>query len=250
MIMRNNERYKLFKKGKHWCRMALVLATVLCGAATVTTHADADNASNGNAASAQPVRLAISNSTAANSNSDQEAVQQAGNGQASAGPAAAVDNGLASDGADHAAPAGQATTTYTLAASNNALKPQAANGWVGDSYYQNGQKVTGTTATIGNATYSFDDQGSLQRNHFMTRDGKVYYFGQDGREYQDRFYQNWGNMYYFGRDGARYTDQFYSNWGNMYYFGDGGVRWDNRFMTRWGHTIISVVMVPVGIIAL
>lgn len=214
----------MFKHGKKWCVAALTTIALVFG--TGITVSAADNASTGSDV----------NTTSVTSDKTDQGVQVnnvTSNKDVNGTLADESNSNDENNNINQKATSEnvQTLTSYKTAASQG----NGQNGWQGNSYYQNGQKVTNKVINIDNDTYSFDASGNVQRNHFMNQNGNMYYFGNDGKEYKNQFYQNWGHMYYFGNDGARYTNQFYSNWGKMYYFGDDGARWDNKFMNRWNN---------------
>ena len=243
------KHYKMFKKGKNWCFMAIATVAVAIGALNVSTQANADV----NSAANEPVATAVQNQITATSssvaNSDIAAansatVASASNSAVSTNAASAstsvspASDKLAQTSAEPASAvqsaAPKAEVKLQVAAQSAQLK-----GWqIQDGqtyYYRNGQKVTGTQ-TIDNAQYYFNDQGQQKKDYFLTQNNHTYYYQKNGQRLNNGFYSNWGHTYYFGDGGVRLDNGFYSNWGHTYYFGNDGARWDNRFYKNWGHT--------------
>ncbi|WP_076459662.1 NlpC/P60 family protein [Limosilactobacillus caccae] len=225
--MNTKKHYKMFKKGKNWCYMAIATLAVAVGtlAGSQTANADTtiiDNTSDTSAASAQAQDLNTNTVTLTT-----QAQQQQGQTTT-----ADINNETTQKNANPTQPS----------TASRAIQPQAAreqDGWQntnGNSYYyQNGQKMTGQQ-TIAGKNYYFNDQGQQQKDFFLSQDNHTYYFQKDGTRLDDGFYNNWGHTYYFGKDGARWDNKFYNNWGHTYYFGEGGVRLDDGFYNNWGHT--------------
>ena len=244
------KHYKMFKKGKNWCFMAIATVAVAIGALNVSTQANADV----NSAANEPVAVAVQSQSTATSasavNSDTAAnsamVASASNSAVSTNVASASTSESPASTSDKPAqtsaePAGavQSAAPKAEAKLQVAAQPAQLNGWQTQNgqtyYYRNGQKVTGTQ-TIDNAQYYFNGQGQQLKDYFLTQNNHTYYFQKNGQRLNNGFYQNWGHTYYFGNDGARWDNRFYQNWGHMYYFGNGGVRLDNGFYQNWGHT--------------
>lgn len=235
--MEEQKHYKMFKKGKHWCYMAIATVAVAFGVST-TSVANADTTDT----VATPVtsqQVEVSDQTVTNEQNEvstdttyQALQQDANNGNQASNPVA-----------------------VTPQATDNQL-----NGWQQQDgntyYYSNGQKAIGVQ-DINGAQYYFNDQGQQQKDYFLNQDnhtyyfqadgtrlnngfynnwGRTYYFQADGTRLDNGFYNNWGRTYYFQADGSRLDNNFYNNWGRTYYFGDDGARWDNKFMNAFGHT--------------
>lgn len=203
-----NRHYKMFKKGKNWCYVAVATIAVLFGMATNSRVVKADISNNISPSLAQQVET-----DKVNSINKSEELQK---------------------------------TTENNNQSENliAVMPQTEensqlNGWQKQNdmtyYYNEGQKATGVQS-INGSQYYFNNEGQLQKNYFLTKDNHTYYFQNDGTRLNDGFYKNWGHTYYFQADGARLDNGFYKNWGHTYYFQGDGSRLDNNFYKNWGHT--------------
>ena len=248
------KHYKMFKKGKNWCFMAIATVAVAIGALNVSAQANADV----NSAANEPVATAVQSSSTATSasavNSDTAVVTNSATVASASSSAvstnvasastsvspASVSNKSAQASAESAASAVQSVAPKAeVKLQVAAAQPAQLNGWQTQNgqtyYYRNGQKLTGTQ-TIGNAQYYFNSQGQQLKDYFLTQNHHTYYFQKNGQRLNNGFYSNWGHMYYFGNDGARWDNRFYSNWGHTYYFGNDGARWDDRFYKNWGHT--------------
>ncbi|MBB1079821.1 C40 family peptidase [Limosilactobacillus sp. STM2_1] len=229
--MGEQKHYKMFKKGKNWCYMAIATAAIAFGVSTTSVaNADTTDAATTPVTSQQVEvsdQTAIKNSTATDNTSQ-------------------VDNQAQSS--QVAQPASQtvysASTSVTTDANTVAVKPQATapaqlNGWQTENgntyYYSDGQKTTGVK-DINGSQYYFNDQGQQQKDYFLNQDNHTYYFQADGTRLNDGFYNNWGHTYYFQADGTRLDNGFYNNWGHTYYFQADGSRLDNGFYNNWGHT--------------
>ena len=229
--MGEQKHYKMFKKGKNWCYMAIATAAIAFGVST-TSVANADTTD----AATTPVtsqQVEVSDQTAINNSTATDNTSQVGNQAQSsqvAQPASQVTQ--------------SASTSTSIATDAVAVKPQAAapaqlNGWQTENgntyYYSDGQKATGVK-DINGSQYYFNDQGQQQKDYFLNQNNHTYYFQADGTRLNDGFYNNWGHTYYFQADGTRLDDGFYNNWGHTYYFGKDGARLDNGFYNNWGHT--------------
>ena len=231
LIMGEQKHYKMFKKGKNWCYMAIATAAIAFGVST-TSVANADTTD----AATTPVtsqQVEVSDQTAINNSTATDNTSQ-------------VDNqAQSSQVAQPASQAAQSASTSTSVATDAvAVKPQATtpaqlNGWQTENgntyYYSDGQKATGVK-DINGSQYYFNDQGQQQKDYFLNQNNHTYYFQADGTRLNDGFYNNWGHTYYFQADGTRLDDGFYNNWGHTYYFGKDGARLDNGFYNNWGHT--------------
>ena len=228
------KHYKLFKKGKNWCAMAITTAVAIAGITLSVNHVQADTVDS----TTQVASTNATNNTANDINQSSIANEQLNSEGTQDLSFNDSKNALNNDENyvdqyDYS----QSKVVNPTYQSNYNQNNVTENGWGSDGlYYQNGQVVKNSTINVDDGTYWLDDNGQIAKDHFQEQDGKMYYFGQDGKEYKDRFYQNWGQTYYFGLDGARWDDRFYTNWGHTYYFGDDGARWNDRFYTNWGHT--------------
>ena len=223
------KHYKMFKKGKTWCVMAIATVMAAVGAMGVCSQANADTNTNKPVVSTQVQTSTSSSKTVANSGSalssaaltDQQA-EVPSDSQASQSVVATAD-----------------TKVVPEVNTNVQVASTQLDGWQNQDghtyYYQNGQKLTGVQ-TIGGAQYYFNNLGQRQANYFLNQNNHTYYFQKNGQRLNDGFYNNWGHTYYFQKDGTRLDNGFYNNWGHTYYFGNGGVRLDDGFYSNWGHT--------------
>ena len=231
------KHYKMFKKGKNWCFMAIATVAIAFGAMSISIQANADV---NNAAGDQAPTVQVQ-STANDTVSSSVATANDSLTVSSTSTSMVSDTSVSSEQAQSAAPANnvQTETKTNTNLQVAAAQPAQNDGWQAQNgsvyYYRNGQKLTGVQ-TIGGAQYYFNDQGQQQKDYFLNQDNHTYYFQKNGQRLNDGFYQNWGHTYYFQKNGQRLDDGFYQNWGHMYYFGDGGVRLDNGFYQNWGHT--------------
>ncbi len=238
------KHYKMFKKGKNWCYMAIATIAVAFGAMSVSTqaNADANSTANNQVTAIVQVQSAASDSTISSSatpiNSSAVSSDAVSASSAVMVSAASVNNEPASS----AKPASSTQTEVPQTNTNlqvAAAQPAQTNGWQAQNgsiyYYRNGQKLTGVQ-TIDRAQYYFNGQGQQQRDYFLNQNNHTYYFQKNGQRLNDGFYNNWGHTYYFQKDGTRLDDGFYNNWGHTYYFGNGGIRLDDGFYSNWGHT--------------
>ena len=220
------KHYKMYKKGKNWCYMAIATLAVAVGALSVSQGVSADTIdSTVNTTSATVV--------------SPKAQDQTTDVAAEVTPATQSTSEMAKQ--DDQANSTTQTDQQSSATNKSAVAPQAAalqNGWQTDKgssyYYKDGQKVTGQQ-TINGKNYYFNAQGQQQKNYFLNQANHTYYFQADGTRLDDGFYNNWGHTYYFQKDGSRLDNGFYNNWGHTYYFGQGGVRLDDGFYNNWGH---------------
>ena len=219
-----HKHYKMYKKGKNWCYMAIATLVVAVGALSVSQGVSADSTVN----------------TTSVIVASQKAQDQTTDVAAEVTPATQSTSETAKQ--DDQANSTTQTDQQSSATNKSAVAPQAAalqNGWQTDKgssyYYKDGQKVTGQQ-TINGKNYYFNAQGQQQKNYFLNQANHTYYFQADGTRLDDGFYNNWGHTYYFQKDGSRLDNGFYNNWGHTYYFGQGGVRLDDGFYNNWGHT--------------
>ncbi|KEQ19987.1 hypothetical protein HF82_08260 [Limosilactobacillus reuteri] len=231
--MGEQKHYKMFKKGKNWCYMAIATAAIAFGVST-TSVANADTTD----AATTPVtsqQVEVSDQTTINNSTVADNTPQA-ESQAQSNQIAQPTN--------QAVQSASTSTSVTTDANAVAVKPQAAttaqlNGWQTENgntyYYSDGQKATGVK-DINGSQYYFNDQGQQQKDYFLNQNNHTYYFQADGTRLNDGFYNNWGHTYYFQADGSRLDDGFYNNWGHTYYFGKDGARLDDGFYNNWGHT--------------
>ena len=203
-----NRHYKMFKKGKNWCYVAVATIAVLFGMATNSRVVKADISNNISPSLAQQVET-----DKVNSINKSEELQKT------------TENNNQSEN--------------LIAVMPKTEENSQLNGWQKQNdmtyYYNEGQKATGVQS-INGSQYYFNNEGQLQKNYFLTKDNHTYYFQNDGTRLNDGFYKNWGHTYYFQADGARLDNGFYKNWGHTYYFQGDGSRLDNNFYKNWGHT--------------
>ena len=234
----------MFKKGKIWCYMGIVVLSTTLGLITSSRSIQADTSSTENTVNVGQQGAVNDAATTTLRTTDGDNVQ------------------VVQDTKDNIKQAANNNSAFVDISSVN---PQASTsatqeGWQNENgntyYYQDGTKLVGQQLLNGK-NYYFNDQGVVQKNYFLTKDnhtyyyqndgtrldngfynnwGHTYYFGNDGTRLDNGFYNNWGHTYYFGNDGARLDNGFYNNWGHTYYFGNDGARWDNRFYNNWGHT--------------
>ena len=205
-----HKHYKMYKKGKNWCYMAIATLVVAVGALSVSQGVSADSTVN----------------TTSVIVASQKAQDQTTDVAAEVTPATQSTSETAKQ--DDQANSTTQTDQQSSATNKSAVAPQAAalqNGWQTDKgssyYYKDGQKVTGQQ-TINGKNYYFNAQGQQQKNYFLNQANHTYYFQADGTRLDDGFYNNWGHTYYFQKDGSRLDNGFYNNWGHTYYFGNDG----------------------------
>ena len=236
------KHYKMFKKGKNWCCMAIATLSVAMGALSISQH-------NVNADTTETDMSSISTNTEDTQNLSENTVTLTASAQSQDSQAEETDTvqstektNTTNDSASQNIEISTQSQIQPSIANYAAVSPKAndsasQNGWQtadGSSYYyRNGQKLTGQQ-NIDGKDYYFNDQGQQQKDYFLNQDNHTYYFQSDGTRLNDGFYNNWGHTYYFQKDGSRLDNGFYNNWGHIYYFGEGGVRLDNSFYNNWG----------------
>ena len=235
-----HKHYKMFKKGKNWCYMAIATLSVAVGTLSVSQSVNADTTANDTESVSNASADALSQATNTVSLTTPSTPNNVATDQAGAQASTNNNNTQADQTINQ--PAKDNNVQATLSESKVAVAPQAAasqNGWQTDNgnnyYYKDGQKVTGQQSIDGK-DYYFNDQGQQQKNYFLNQANHTYYFQADGTRLNDGFYNNWGHTYYFQKDGSRLDDGFYNNWGHTYYFGKDGARLDDGFYNNWGHT--------------
>ena len=238
------KHYKMFKKGKNWCYMALATLSVAVGALTISqSNANADAIRTENVSS-----KAITGNTTQNLNQstlqlitsekEQSNVQIETNGSnyvqdnnehnSNNLEQPEVSNEVSRPvSREQTQIQSQPTTEKYVAVVPQSANATPQNGWQtvdGTSYYfKDGQRVTGQQ-NIDGRDYYFNDQGQQQKDYFLNQNNHTYYFQADGTRLNDGFYNNWGHTYYFQKDGSRLDNGFYNNWGHTYYFtGDGSL---------------------------
>ena len=212
----------MFKKGKIWCYMGIVVLSTTLGLITSSQSIQADISSTENTVNVGQQGVVNNAATTTLRTTDKDNVQ------------------VVQDTKDNIK---QAANNNSAFVDISSVDPHASTsatqeGWQNENgntyYYQDGTKLVGQQLLNGR-NYYFNDQGVVQKNYFLTKDNHTYYYQNDGTRLDNGFYNNWGHTYYFGNDGARWDNRFYNNWGHTYYFGNDGARWDNRFMNNWGH---------------
>ena len=238
------KHYKMFKKGKNWCCMAIATLSVALGALSISQH-------NVNADTTNTDMSSISTNTEDTQNSSENTVTLTPSAQSQDSQVDATSTAKSTEKAnttndshnqnveDSTQSQIQPSIASYVAVSPKANDSASQNGWQttdGSSYYyRNGQRLTGQQ-NIDGKDYYFNDQGQQQKDYFLNQDNHTYYFQADGTRLNDGFYNNWGHTYYFQKDGSRLDNGFYNNWGHTYYFGKDGVRLDDGFYNNWGHT--------------
>ena len=217
------KHFKLFKKGKIWCYMGIVVLSTTLGLITSSQSIQADTSSTENTVNVGQQGVVNNAATTTLRTTDRDNVQ------------------VVQDTKDNIK---QAENNNSAFVDISSVDPHASTsatqeGWQNENgntyYYQDGTKLVGQQLLNGK-NYYFNDQGVVQKNYFLTKDNHTYYYQNDGTRLDNGFYNNWGHTYYFGNDGARLDNGFYNNWGHTYYFGNDGARWDNCFYNNWGHT--------------
>ena len=217
------KHFKMFKKGKIWCYMGIVVLSTTLGLITSSQSIQADISSTENTVNVGQQGVVNNAATTTLRTTDKDNVQ------------------VVQDTKDNIK---QAANNNSAFVDISSVDPHASTsatqeGWQNENgntyYYQDGTKLVGQQLLNGR-NYYFNDQGVVQKNYFLTKDNHTYYYQNDGTRLDNGFYNNWGHTYYFGNDGARWDNRFMNNWGHTYYFGNDGARWDNRFYNNWGHT--------------
>ena len=246
------KHYKMFKKGKNWCCMAIATLSVAVGALSISQHnVNADTTGSDTSSISTNIESTqdLSENTVSLTTSARD--QNSRNNTADAPKTTAMQNQNSTNNSqkqesetnivskDTTQSQAETFNMNFVAVTPKATETVAQNGWQtedGNSYYyKDGQKLTGQQ-NIDGKDYYFNGQGQQQKNYFLNENNHTYYFQADGTRLNDGFYSNWGRTYYFQADGSRLDNNFYTNWGRTYYFGDDGARWDNRFYSNWGRT--------------
>ena len=234
------QHYKMFKKGKNWCCMAIATLSVAVGALSISQH-------NVNADTTETEASSISTNIENTQNLSENTVSlttsvQNQDLQTKTADASTTQNINKTQGQNPQA--GVQTQAQSSAENYAVVSPKAENstsqsGWQTENgnsyYYRDGQKLIGQQ-NIDGKDYYFNDQGQQQKDYFLNQNNHTYYFQADGTRLNDGFYNNWGHTYYFQADGSRLDNGFYNNWGHTYYFQADGSRLDNGFYNNWGHT--------------
>ena len=246
------KHYKMFKKGKNWCCMAIATLSVAVGALSISQHnVNADTTGSDTSSISTNIESTqdLSENTVSLTTSAQD--QNSQNNTVDVPKTTAMQNQNSTNNSqkqesetnivskDTTQSQAETFNMNFVAVTPKATETVAQNGWQtedGNSYYyKDGQKLTGQQ-NIDGKDYYFNGQGQQQKNYFLNENNHTYYFQADGTRLNDGFYSNWGRTYYFQADGSRLDNNFYTNWGRTYYFGDDGARWDNRFYSNWGRT--------------
>ncbi len=238
------KHYKMFKKGKNWCCMAIATLSVAVGVLSLSQH-------NVNADTTETEASSISTNTENTQNLSENTASltmstQNQNLQVETVDASKTTQNIKSINKtqDQNPQAVDQKQAQSFVANYAVVSPKAENstlqsGWQTENgnsyYYRDGQKLTGQQ-NINGKDYYFNDQGQQQKDYFLNQDNHTYYFQSDGTRLNDGFYNNWGHTYYFQADGSRLDNGFYNNWGHTYYFQADGSRLDNGFYNNWGHT--------------
>ncbi len=234
------QHYKMFKKGKNWCCMAIATLSVAVGALSISQH-------NVNADTTETEASSISTNVENTQNLSENTVSlttSAQNQDLQIKTADASTTQNINKTQDQNPQAGVQTQARSSAGNYIVVSPKAENstsqsGWQTENgnsyYYRDGQKLIGQQ-NINGKDYYFNDQGQQQKDYFLNQNNHTYYFQSDGTRLDDGFYNNWGHTYYFQADGSRLDDGFYNNWGHTYYFQADGSRLDDGFYNNWGHT--------------
>ena len=234
------QHYKMFKKGKNWCCMAIATLSVAVGALSISQH-------NVNADTTETEASSISTNIENTQNLSENTVSlttsvQNQDLQTKTADASTTQNINKTQGQNPQA--GVQTQAQSSAENYAVVSPKAENstsqsGWQTENgnsyYYRDGQKLIGQQ-NIDGKDYYFNDQGQQQKDYFLNQNNHTYYFQADGTRLNDGFYNNWGHTYYFQADGSRLDNGFYNNWGHTYYFQADGSRLDDGFYNNWGHT--------------
>ena len=246
------KHYKMFKKGKNWCYMAIATLSVAVGTLSISQHnVNADTTGSDTSSISTNIESTqdLSENTVSLTTSAQD--QNSQNNTVDVPKTTAMQNQNSTNNSqkqesetnivskDTTQSQAETFNMNFVAVTPKATETVAQNGWQtedGNSYYyKDGQKLTGQQ-NIDGKDYYFNGQGQQQKNYFLNENNHTYYFQADGTRLNDGFYSNWGRTYYFQADGSRLDNNFYTNWGRTYYFGDDGARWDNRFYSNWGRT--------------
>ena len=236
------KHYKMFKKGKNWCCMAIATLSVALGALSISQH-------NVNADTTNTDMSSISTNTEDTQNSSENTVTLTTSAQSQDSQADATSTAKSTEKASTTNDSQEQNIEISTQnqiqssiAKYVAISPKASdftsqNGWEtanGSSYYyRDGQKLTGQQ-NIDGKDYYFNDQGQQQRDYFLNQDNHTYYFQADGTRLNDGFYNNWGHTYYFQKDGSRLDNGFYNNWGHTYYFTRDGSLAQNNNIWAYG----------------
>ena len=246
------KHYKMFKKGKNWCYMAIATLSVAVGTLSISQHnVNADTTGSDTSSISTNIESTqdLSENTVSLTTSAQD--QNSQNNTVDVPKTTAMQNQNSTNNSqkqesetnivskDTTQSQAETFNMNFVAVTPKATETVAQNRWQtedGNSYYyKDGQKLTGQQ-NIDGKDYYFNGQGQQQKNYFLNENNHTYYFQADGTRLNDGFYSNWGRTYYFQADGSRLDNNFYTNWGRTYYFGDDGARWDNRFYSNWGRT--------------
>lgn len=254
--MNVHKRYKMYKKGKKWCCMALTTFVAILGVLTTTQTANADVVNEN-----QTVLLSSVEADTTNENSSSTDLKAVSENSSASSQNSGVSQAIISSPESKTVSSENVPNSSieditldsksiqnTESSTANQVSPVSdteKNKAILDSAKNSNVEAVSMTSlpasTIKNGletentnTYYYEN-GQQLKNAFKNINGKMYYFNSNGVMVKDYFYKNWGHTYYFQKDGSRLDDGFYSNWGNTYYFGNGGVRLDDGFYSNWGH---------------
>ena len=201
--MELKKHFKLYKSGKLWCTVAVVLAGTILGVGSVQADSTLDNS---NVEVQQSVTETQTNTSNENVTDNTESTSNSTVGN---------DN----KGAVPVTPAAQSTDT----SEQNIAETGQPNSF----------------KTVNNKVYYYGNDGKEYKNQFYNNWGHTYYFGADGARYTNQFYNNWGRTYYFGADGARWDNQWMTNAkGQKFYFTNDGSRAESKFLGIDGNTYV------------
>ena len=273
--MEVSKHFKMYKKGKKWCTMALATVAVTLGATMVTAHADetAPSASSATvtstvaatATSASSVTLTASSSSAstnatvsessyasttnavsANSVSVASAETTSADSSVSSQAASVSTSSASGDKCKATATSAEANINSSTVATQVNTNSSATSEAVSASSEVNSDTVSAASEEDSSASSDAATSSasavrevaaavSAVKNGWVTENGSTYYYINSVKK-TDSFLTQDGKVYYFGDDGKEYKNQFYHNWGRMYYFGDDGARYTNQFYSNWGRT--------------
>lgn len=214
------KHFKMFKKGKIWCYMGIVVLSTTLGLITSSQSIQADTSSTENTVNVGQQGVVNNAATTTLRTTDKDNVQ------------------VVQDTKDNIK---QAANNNSAFVDISSVDPHASTsatqeGWQNENgntyYYQDGTKLVGQQLLNGK-NYYFNDQGVVQKNYFLTKDNHTYYYQNDGARLDNGFYNNWGHTYYFGNDGALVTNQFVQHGGQTYYALSNGVLNAPRYFSQF-----------------
>ena len=273
--MEVSKHFKMYKKGKKWCTMALATAAVTLGATMVTAHADetAPSASSAtvtstaaatatsassvtltasssfastNAAVSEASSASTTNAVSANSVSVASAETTSADSSVSSQAASVSTSSASGDKCKATATSAEANINSSTVATQANTNSSATSEAVSASSEVNSDTVSAASEADSRASSDVATSSasavrevaaavSAVKNGWVTENGSTYYYINSVKK-TDFFLTQDGKVYYFGDDGKEYKNQFYHNWGRTYYFGDDGARYTNQFYSNWGRT--------------